>query len=162
MSVSLFLVLPFRMNAEAQLAKKGKFSGNFAVAGKVLVMHMKDKAPVFILVEYYGHTTNDDGSGIFHMNSNNCNFAVEVVQMPKTVGTGFCTFRDADGDTVTFRGSAKGILGGPTDATFTLDHGTEKYKDITGTGWYKAIPAPYFEQGKFQVNGRYGGSYQIP
>ena len=162
LSASLVLILSFGMNVEAQLAKKGNFNGDFSVGGKVLAMHMKDKAPVFILAEYYGHTINDDGSGLFHMNSNKCNFAIEVVQMPKTVGTGFCTFRDADGDTVTFRGSAKGTLGGPTDATMDLVHGTGKYKGITGTGWYKAKPVPSFEQGTFQVFGRYGGTYQIP
>ena len=82
--------------------------------------------------------------------------------MPKTVGNGFCTFRDPDGDTVTFRGSAKGTLGRPNDATFKLVSGTRKYKDITEAGWYKSNPIPSFEQGTFQVFGRYGGSYQIP
>ena len=67
---TLVLIISFGKNAEAQLAKKGKFEGNFAVAGKVLSMHMKGKAPGFILAEYFGHTTNDAGSGIFHMNSN--------------------------------------------------------------------------------------------
>ena len=114
------------MNAQAQLAKQGKFAGNFAVAGKVLSKHMKGKAPGFILAEYYGHTTNDAGSGIFHMNSNKCHFAIEVTQMPQTVGNGYCTFRDSDGDTVTFRGVAKGTLGGPTDATMDLVYGTGK------------------------------------
>ena len=41
LTLSLVLILSFGMNAEAQLAKKGKFEGNFAVAGKVLSMHMK-------------------------------------------------------------------------------------------------------------------------
>jgi len=159
---TLVLVISFGMNAEAQLAKKGKFNGKFAVAGKVLSMHMKGKAPGFILAEYYGHTTNDAGSGIFHMNSNKCHFAVEVTQMPKTVGNGLCTFRDSDGDTVTFRGYTKGTLGGATDATMDLVYGTGKYAGITGSGWYKATPVPSFEQGTFQVFGRFGGTYKIP
>lgn len=162
MTISLVLIISFGLNAEAQLAKKGKFEGNFAVAGKVLSMHMKGKAPGFILAEYYGHTTNDAGSGIFHMNSSKCHFAVEVTQMPKTVGNGYCTFRDSDGDTVTFRGYTKGTLGGPTDATMDLVFGTGKYTGITGSGWYKAKPVPSFEQGTFQVFGRFGGTYKIP
>ena len=150
------------MNAEAQLAKSGKYSGEFAVAGKVLAMHMKDKAPVFMLAQYFGSTTNDAGSGIFHMNSAKCTFAIEVVQMPKTEGNGYCTARDADGDTFTMRASAKGILGRSTEATITFTHGTGKYKGITGTGWYKGTPVPAFEAGTFQVLGTFGGSYQIP
>ncbi len=82
--------------------------------------------------------------------------------MPKTTGTGYCTFRDADGDTANFRASAKGILGRSTEATFTITNGTGKYKGITGTGWFKANNVPSFEQGTFQALGTFGGSYQIP
>ena len=162
MTLSLVLILSFGMNAEAQLAKSGKYSGEFAVAGKVLAMHMKDKAPVFMLAQYFGSTTNDAGSGIFHMNSAKCTFAIEVVQMPKTEGNGYCTARDADGDTLTMRASAKGTLGGPSDATYRFTHGTGKYKGITGSGWYKATDVPPFEQGTFQGWTKFGGSYQIP
>ena len=159
---TLLFVISFGINAEAQLAKQGNFNGKFSVGGKVLSMHMIGKAPGFILAEYYGHTTNDAGKGIFHMNSNKCHFAIEVTQMPNTVGNGLCTFRDKYGDTITFRGLAKGTLGGPSDATMDLVHGTGKYKGITGSGWYKATPVPSFEQGTFQVFGRFGGSYKIP
>jgi hypothetical protein len=161
-SVSLVLILSFGMNAEAQLAKKGPYSGTGVFAGKVLAMHMKDKAPAFILAEYFGSTKNDAGSGIFHMNSFKCHYSIEVVQMPKTEGGGYCTFRDADGDTATFRGSAKGSLGGSNEATTTFTNGTGKYKGITGSGWYKTSPVPAFEQGTFQGWVRFGGSYQIP
>ena len=44
-------------------------------------MHMKDKAPAFILAEYFGSTKNDAGSGIFHMNSFKCHYSIEVVQI---------------------------------------------------------------------------------
>ena len=123
---------------------------------------MKDKAPVFMLAQYFGSTTNDAGSGIWHMNSFKCHFTIEVVQMPKTEGNGYCTARDADGDTLTMRASAKGTLGGPSDATYRFTHGTGKYKVITGSGWYKGTPVPAFEAGTFQVLGTFGGSYQIP
>ena len=162
LTLSLVLILSFGMTAEAQLAKSGKFSGKFAVAGKVLSMHMQGKAPAFILAEYFGSTTNDAGSGIFHMNSSKCAFAIEVVQMPKTTGTGYCTFRDADGDTANFRASSKGILGRSTEANFTITNGTGKYKGITGTGWFKANNVPSFEQGTFQALGTFGGSYKLP
>ena len=65
------------------------------------------------------------------MNSNKCHFAIQVTQMPNTVGNGLCTFGDKDGDTITFRGLAKGTLGGTSDATMDLVHGTGKYKGIT-------------------------------
>ncbi len=54
------------------------------------------------------------------------NFAIEVIQTPNTVGNGLCTFRDKDGDTITFRGLAKGTLGGLSDATMDFVHGTGK------------------------------------
>ena len=44
LTLSLVLILSFGMTAEAQLAKSGKFSGKFAVDGKVLAMHMQGKA----------------------------------------------------------------------------------------------------------------------
>jgi len=162
LTLSLALILSFGMTAEAQLAKSGKISGTFAFAGKVLGMHMKDKAPAFILAEYYGSTTNDAGSGIFHMNSFKCHFTLEVVQMPKTELEGYCTFRDADGDTVTFRASATGFLGGPTNATNRITHGTGKYKGITGSGEYRSSPVPPFEQGTFQGRGTFSTTYKIP
>ncbi|MBS1255229.1 MAG: hypothetical protein MAG581_01029 [Deltaproteobacteria bacterium] len=162
LTMSLFLILSFGMTAQAQLAKKGKISGTFSFAGKVLGMHMKDKAPAFILAEFYGSTKNDSGNGIFHMNSFKCHFSLEVVQMPKTQNEGYCTFRDADGDTITFRASAKGSLGGPSDAKSRITHGTGKYKGITGSGSYKSSPVPAFEQGTFQGGGKWKTSYQIP
>ena len=161
-TISLFLILSFGLTAEAQLAKKGEFSGTCSFAGKVLGMHMQGKAPAFILAEYYGSCKNDAGSGIWHMNSFKCHFSLEVVQMPKTQNEGYCTARDADGDTLTFRGPATGILGGPSDAKFKYTHGTGKYKGITGSGWYKTSPVPAFEQGTFQGMSKFGGSYQIP
>ena len=85
---------------EAQIAKKGEFSGTCSFAGKVLGMHMQGKAPSFILAEFFGACQNDAGSGIWHMNSFKCHFSIEVVQMPKTQNEGYCKARDADGDTV--------------------------------------------------------------
>ena len=162
LTVSLALVLSFGMTAQAQLAKSGKFSGTFTGAAKPLAMHMLGEAPVLILVEMFGGTTNDAGSGIFHMNSFKCHFTLEVVQMPKTELEGYCTFRDADGDTVTFRASATGFLGGPTNATNRITHGTGKYKGITGSGEYRSSPVPPFEQGTFQGRGTFSTTYKIP
>ncbi len=76
LTLSLVLILSFGLNAEAQLAKSEKFNDKFAVAGKVLAMHMQGKAPVFIFAEYFGSTTNDAGSGIFHINSSKCAFTI--------------------------------------------------------------------------------------
>ena len=162
LTLSLVLILSFGMAAEAQLAKKGEFSGTCSFAGKVLGMHMQGKAPAFMLAEFFGACENDAGSGIWHMNSFKCHFSLEVVQMPKTQNEGYCTARDADGDTLTFKGSAKGTLGGPSDAKFRWSHGTGKYKGITGSGWYKTSPVPSYEQGTFQGWSKFGGSYKIP
>ncbi len=74
LTLILVLILSFVLNAEAQIAKKGEFSGTCSFAGKVLGMHMQGKAPVFMLAEFFGACENDAGSGIWHMNSFKCNF----------------------------------------------------------------------------------------
>ena len=162
LTISLILILSSLMSAQAQLAKKGKYSGTCSYSGKVLSMHMQGKAPAMILAEFYGSCLNDAGSGIWHRNSFKCDYSIEVMKMPNTQSNGYCTARDADGDTLTFRGSAKGTLGGPSDAKFRWSHGTGKYKGITGSGWYTTSPVPSYEQGTFQGWSKFGGSYQIP
>ena len=162
LTTSMFLILSFGLTAEAQLAKSGKFSGTFTGAGKPVAMHMLGEAPLHILAELYGGSKNDAGSGIFHMNSFKCTFSNEVVQIPKTKGNGYCTFRDADGDIVTFRFSETGSLVGGSIGTNTLIHGTGKYKGITGSGSYKGNPLPEAQPGTFQLTGTFEGSYQIP
>ena len=59
LTLSLVLILSFALNAEAQLAKKGEFTGTCAYAGKVMGMHMQGKAPAFILAEFFGACQND-------------------------------------------------------------------------------------------------------
>ncbi len=162
LTVSLALVLSFGMTAQAQLAKSGKFSGTFTGAAKPVAMHMLGEAPVLILIEMFGGTTNDAGSGIFHMNSFKCTFSNEVVQMPKTEGSGYCTFRDADGDTIAMRSSETGSLVGGSIGTNTIVQGTGKYKGITGSGSYKGAPLPEVQPGTFQMTGTFEGSYRIP
>ena len=54
LTISLILILSSLMSAQAQLAKKGKYSGTCSFAGKVLGMHMQGKAPAFILAEFFG------------------------------------------------------------------------------------------------------------
>ena len=160
--LSLVLILTFGMHAEAQVAKKGEYGGLCAFSGKVLGMNMNGKAPAFMVAGFFGLCKNDAGSGIFHMNSFKCHYSIEVVQMPKTVAEGYCTMRDADGDTITMKGSAKGSLGGPSVAETRITNGTGKYKGITGSGGYKTTPAAPFEQGTFQGWSKIEGSYQIP
>ena len=162
LTLSLVLILSFGLNAEAQLAKKGKYSGTCSYSGKVLSMHMQGKAPAMILAEFYGSCLNDAGSGIWHRNSFKCDYSIEVMKMPNTQSNGYCTSRDADGDTMTFRASTTGSLGGPSDAKTKVTNGTGKYKGMTGTGWYRSNPVPAFEQGTFQGMTKFGGSYQIP
>ena len=162
LTLSLVLFLSFGMTAEAQLAKSGKFSGTFNAAGKVVAVHMLGEAPVFILAEIFGGSKNDAGSGIFHMSSFKCTFANEVVQMPKTVGNGYCTLRDADGDLFTIRASEKGSLVGSAVGATTFVHGTGKYKGITGSGWYKGTPLPEIQPGTFQITATMGGTYKLP
>ena len=76
LTLSLVLILSFGLNAEAQLAKKGKYSGTCSYSGKVLSMHMQGKAPAMILAEFYGSCLNDAGSGIWHRNSFKCDYSI--------------------------------------------------------------------------------------
>lgn len=163
LSLSLVFVLSFGMNAQAgELAKSGEFSGAAFYSGKVLAMVMKGKAPVLIQAEYYGGTKNSAGSGLFHMNSFKCSFTLEVVQMPQTESIGFCTFVDADGDTMIQRGEIKGTLGGPGKGIAKFVHGTGKYEGITGDAVWNISPVPSAEQGTFQGWNSFSGSYQLP
>ena len=161
--VSLVFVLSFVLNTHAgELAKSGEFSGTAAYAGKVLGMVMKDEAPVLIQADYHGGTKNNAGSGLFHMGSFKCNFTVEVVQMPQTESTGYCTFFDADGDTMIQRGEIEGSLGGPSKGIATFVHGTGKYEGITGDVVWNISPLPSAEQNTFQGWISFSGSYQLP
>ena len=61
---TLLFVISFGINAEAQLAKQGNINGKFSVEESII--HTYDReSPGYILAEYYGHTTNDSGKGIF-------------------------------------------------------------------------------------------------
>ena len=82
--------------------------------------------------------------------------------MPKTVGNGYCTLRDADGDLFTIRASEKGSLVGSAVGATTFVHGTGKYKGITGSGWYKGTPLPEIQPGTFQITATMGGTYKLP
>ena len=163
LSLSLVFVLSFGMNAQAgELAKSGEFSGLGFYDGKVLGMFMKGKAPALIQAEYYGGSMNHAGSGLFHNGSYKCNFTIEVIQMPQTEGTGFCVYKDADGDTTIQRAETKGTLGGPSKAIAKFVHGTGKYKGITGEAIWNITPLPSAEQGTFQGWNEFSGTYQIP
>lgn len=111
-TLGLLLIFVFGADAFAQLAKQGEFTGTAGYSGKVLKVHSIGKAPKFIVVEYFGATKNDAGSGLYHNMSFDCTFSVDIPEMPKTIGTGYCTVFDSDKDTFTIKVSAKGVLGG--------------------------------------------------
>ena len=156
------LIIGLTIPSQGLNAAGGDFSGTGGFSGTVLKTHMVGEAPKFILAEFYGATKNDAGSGIFDNMSFNCAFSIEVPKMPSTEGSGYCTFTDKDGDTVTFRAIAKGTLGVGSDATYKFVNGTGKYDGITGRGTYQTTNVKAAAPGTFQGFVAFQGNYKTP
>ena len=162
LALGMFLSFGFGLNAQAQLAKQGNFSGTSGYAGKALKVHLVGKTPRFIMADFFGVSKNDAGSGIFHNNSFNCSAAINLPKFPSTVSKVYCTFFDSDLHTITFEATSKGTLGGEAEAVYVIIDGTGKYKGITGKGTYEIAGTPTAAQGTFQGFGVFRGSYRLP
>src|SRR5437867_2016424 len=128
------LFQPYGMNAEAQLAKQGTYSGKFGwyAVGKGFEI---EKGHEFWVGEFSGTFFNDAGEGFMHETSWVCPGVNDVINGVSQVSHGYCVITDKDGDKAFLVWKAgKGFEG-----DFQWTGGTGKYTGITGNNAFTAL-----------------------
>ncbi len=141
LALSMILNFAVALNAQAQLAKQGKFEMMGIYNGK-----LGDSIKIGdYKLSYYPLTLvnfNKAGKGFLHNTSSVC----MLIAVPGDF-TSYCVTTDMDGDQIhsiaTVVGGELGVSGGGRRSTFT--GGTGKYEGIQGGYSYEAIYAPKVE-----------------
>ena len=111
---------------------------------------------------YLATTVNDAGRGFLHRVAGRCTNIRFTAREARTVdSTGYCNFKDAEGDLVyaeyrTNRASPASAIA----LTWTFKSGTGKYDGIAGTAT-DTNSNNLDDQGAYQATGRMTGSYRI-
>ena len=141
------------MNAEAQLAKQGTYSGKFGwyAVGKGFEI---EKGHEFWVGVFSGTFFNDAGEGFMHETSWVCPGVNDVINGVSQVSHGYCVITDKDGDKAFLVWKAgKGFEG-----DYQWTGGTGKYTGIKGNNTFRAFPLLPTSQGY----GLLKGEWQLP
>ena len=130
------IVLLLGTHAEAQLAKKGTYSGRFSWSTHGKTVEMAPGHEVFS-GKFAGVFNNDEGKGFLHESSWVCPGVNETKNDVTQSGKGYCLVTDTDGDKAFLSwGGGKATKPGKANGKFEWTGGTGKYAGITGSNTY--------------------------
>lgn len=132
----LILVSVIGGNAEAQLAKQGKFRGKFGVQA-VGTTHEIEKGHVFFVGGFSGVFFNDAANGFIDKSSVECPGVNDIVNGLATSNHGYCIVTDKDGDKAFLVWSGKDTSPGVGGGDQHWTGGTGKYSGIKGNSTYR-------------------------
>ena len=145
-------------HAEAQLAKKGTYSGHFGwtAVGETIDV---GEGRQFFAGQFNGTFFNDAGKGFLHGSSWVCPGVTDNINNIGQSGHGYCVVTDQDGDKalLTWEGG-KDTKPGEGKGTFQWTSGTGKYAGIKGDNTYETKAVLPTAQG----HNVHKGEWQLP
>jgi hypothetical protein len=146
------IVLFLGASAEAQLPKKGTYSGKFGwwAVGN---LHDIDKNHVFWMGQFSGTFFNDAGSGFMDHISLLCPGVNDIVNGESMSAHGYCTGTDKDGDKLFYVWQGEKFVG-----TFQFTGGTGKYTGLKGNNSWRGYSTGSTANGYTEFT----GEWQLP
>jgi hypothetical protein len=131
--LTVVLLVPFVLIANAEMAKEGTTSGrtNWIVHYKVLPM---GKELAQLNYEAYGVSQSDTGEGLLHNASSHAVGGAMAVKGEYEDDSGLVVFTRPDGDQIFITYKTSGVAGKSGKGTFTYVGGTGKFVGILGSG----------------------------
>lgn len=125
--------------AQAQLAKQGKYRGVFGARGAGST-HELEKGHVFWVGSFGGIFMNATEGGFLDKTVVECPGVSDVVNGLDIGGFGYCVVTDKDGDKAHLSWKGKDSSPGTGGGTFHWTGGTGKYSGIKGENTYRYTP----------------------
>ena len=120
-----------------EIAKEGQFDGTWTIAGDTYSMEFGDDADTVTIYRFTGPVLVRTQTGFAPSLDSEClGFSA-----PKTGGVGRCTLTDPEGDRIFCELSAA-MTPGVLNVGGTIVSGTGKYRGMSGTLRFQAIPGP--------------------
>ena len=123
-------------NAEAQLAKQGKYRGVFGARGSGTANEL-EKGHVFFVGEFSGVFANDIADGFIDKTSVQCPAVRDIVNGLDMAAHGYCVVTDKDGDKAFLVWKGKDTTPNAGGGDFQWTGGTGKYSGIKGNNTYR-------------------------
>ncbi len=134
----LTLVSVLGRNADAQLAKQGKFRGNLGVQA-IGTPHEIEKGHVFFVGGFSGVFFNDVAKGFLDKSSVECPGVNDIVNGLSISNHGYCIVTDKDGDKAFHVWKGKDTGPGVGGGEMQWIGGTGKYSGIKGNSTYRYV-----------------------
>ena len=120
-----------------EIAKEGQFDGTWTISGDTYSMEFGDDADTVTIYRFTGPVLVRTQTGFAPSLESEClGFSA-----PKTGGVGRCTLTDPEGDRIFCELSAA-MTPGVLNVGGTIVSGTGKYRGMSGTMRFQAIPGP--------------------
>jgi hypothetical protein len=127
----LMLMAALSGNVQAQLAKRGTYSGVFGWDSRGETVAMPDEGNSYWMGQFNGAFFNDSGSGFIHRSSVICPSSGSVLETGNFYG-GQCIVTDKEGDKLVLTWECSFNAEGKCIGKFDWVHGTGKYTGISG------------------------------
>ena len=154
-ALAIALVFVIGGTAQAQLAKSGKYSGQYGWSSSGTAFEMEEGRTIWV-GSYGGAFFNDAGKGFLHNSSTLCVGYSDIVKGYFN-SHGYCVVTDKDGDKAFITWTGTGDypkLSGP----FQWNGGTGKYTGMSGGNMFFAEFIPGTDQGHV----RWDGEWKLP
>ena len=155
--MGLMLIVAFAVSAQAQLAKRGTYSGLFGWNNMGETTELGDGNNYWV-GQFRGTFFNDADSGFLHESSVICPASGTVVG-GQNFYRGSCILTDKDGDKAVLLWEGQFNAQGRLDGPFQWVVGTGKYKGITGNSTFYAS---FDSEGLTQGYNVWNGEWRLP
>ena len=157
--LGLVLLVAFGLDAKAEMAKEGTYTGKMVISSAFKSIAMGDH--LILGYEYMGVFLNDRGEGFLHNASVHGLGVLRALKAVYEYDRSSGVFIDSDGDQVIFTHEATGRMGS-AKATFTFHGGTGKFTGIQGGGEWTWMSAPSATEVTFQGYAIHKGHWKLP
>ena len=157
LSLGFVISIAFAASAQAQLAKRGTYSGEFGWHSQGETVALPDEGNSYWMGQFNGVFFNHSGSGFLHSASVICPAAGSVLEAGNFYG-GQCIVTDQDGDKLVLTWTCSFDATGKCAGMAKWVHGTGKYTGISGGHTFVAFMIHKGPQG----HATWKGEWRLP
>ena len=159
-ALSLVLLVVFGLEANAQMAKEGTFSGKAVLSATIRTLAMGEER-LQLNYDCTGAFLNDANEGFLHKTSFHMLGALHAVKGVMENDHSFIMFSDKDGDKLYLTHEGTGSLD-TAERIWKWVGGTGKYTGIQGGGGWYWVGTPHVVDGTLQGILEIKGHYKLP